>query len=124
MIVRKQVIFGSPENHSSRELFKIASHFNVSNARACHFALYWLYKIEGIALVQEHNWVAKPSGAIFLRFTQEEDEKIQELMTKYSISFHELVKRVIEVVSKKIQDNKITHTDSKVVYFFNKENKK
>lgn len=114
----RQIRFLASDECNPKNLQTIANKFKVGNSRACHFALYYVYGLNGkdIKAVPRHS--PNQSYSLFLYFEPQQMTKAESMAQSLGISFSELCKRAISSVSNMIETNKLKDTDSKVSQFF------
>lgn len=114
----RQIRFLSSDDCNPRNLQIIASKFKIGNSRACHFALYYVYGLNGkdIKAVPRHS--PNQSHSLFLYFEPQQMTKAESMAKSLGISFSELCKRAISTISNMIETDKLKNSDFKVNQFF------
>ena len=115
---RRQLLFHATDQCNPKLLQRIAEHFHVGNSRACHFALFYAYGIQGKDMRKIVRMTPTQSHAIFMFFEPKQMMKATSLAAEHGISFNELCKRAILQVVKLIEDRTLRIDDPKVREFF------
>ena len=115
---KRQVRFQATDKCNPHNLQRIADRFKVGNSRACHFALFYVYGIKGKELKPIIRYEPLESRAIFLYFEPNQMTRAESLAVELGISFSELCKRAIYLVSGLIENHKLRMDDPKVKEFF------
>ena len=115
---RRQLVFRAADKCNPKLLQRIAEHFHIGNSRACHFALFYVYGIEGKDMRKIIRMTPVESHAIFMFFEPKQMIKATAMAEDQGISFNELCKRAILEVVNLIEDKKLRLEDPKIVQFF------
>jgi|LNAP01.1.fsa_nt_gb hypothetical protein len=114
----RQLRFKPSDNYNPVNLKFIAEHFKVGNARACMFALFYVYGLEGHEIPK--NKIEKTTEAhnLSLFFKPQQLTKAEALAASYGISLLELCKRAILEVANLIRRDEIKGYEPRVLKFF------
>lgn len=114
----RQLRFKPNDSYNPSNLKRIAEHFQIGNARACMFALFFIYGLEGHEVPK--NIIHKTTEAhnLSLYFKPHQLTKAEGTAASYGISLLELCKRAILEVSDLIINEKIEPYEPRVLKFF------
>ena len=116
--MRRQVFFKDGDESNPKSLNVIASRFRITSSKACHFALFYVYGLEGKRTKNLARHSPKVCRNVFLYFEESQTTAIDELIHRMGISFSELCKRAISTISHMIENYKLRMDDPKVLNFF------
>ena len=115
---KRQVRFQATDKCNPQNLQRIAKRFGCGNSRACHFALFYVYGLKCKELKPIIRNEPLESHAIFLYFEPQQMTKAESRAVELGITFSELCKRAIYLVSGLIENYKLRMDDPKVKEFF------
>lgn len=114
----RQLRFKNSDNYNPANLKFIAENFKVGNARACMFALFYVYGLEGHDIPKNRIEKTTEAHNICLYFKPQQLVKAESLATSYGISLLELCKRAILEVFNKLKKDEIKGYEPRVLKFF------
>lgn len=114
----RQLRFKPSDKYNPANLKRIAEHFKIGNARACMFALYYVYGLEGHEVPKNNIQKTTEAHNLSLYFKPQQLTKAEALAASYGISLLELCKRAILEVSALIDADRIEGYEPRVLKFF------
>ena len=114
----RQLRFKTSDNYNPANLKRIAEHFQVGNARACMFSIFYVYGLEGHAIPKNRIERTHEAHNLTLYFKPQQLTKAESMASSYGISLLELCKRAILEVSNLISKGEIEGYEPMVLQFF------
>ena len=114
----RQLRFKTSDNYNPANLKRIAEHFQVGNARACMFSIFYVYGLEGHDIPKNRIERTHEAHNLTLYFKPPQLTKAESMASSYGISLLELCKRAILEVSNLISKGEIEGYEPMVLQFF------